>query len=402
MKKATKNLFSLTILFLLMISSATAGAETLDIRGVWKMVESSWEKEDPTLVGREVIKFITEDHWIVVSHRPSEKAFLGGGGGTYEWVGDLYQESVEVLSWDPSSVGTVQIYSIDLNGEFMIQQGKLQTQETNHELWERWQKIGELYDEDFRELYGTWQLTEAHYGNEQLDAEKVASSYGKVLKVITPDYFVGTFFGHKGEGFSMTYGKCVLQDARYRETILAWSGEDNLVGYSPTFFMSLRNDGKLHQHGYLNHGSFEDYLLDEIFIRAEERREGGVFDRKAIMAAIRAESKAFSDQDMDRFQNCFTEDVSYATYNPDIGAIDSEGRDELMKRTRAHISANPEKWDISGLLRSDIRMKISKDLAWTSYLQEDTLTGTRTRELRILEKVDGQWKIAALSAIPLK
>lgn len=395
-----KNLLSISIAIMFCCLPSTYTGAQEDIRGVWKMVESNWE-DDPTLLGREVIKFITEDHWIVVSHIPGSNTFLGGGGGTYEWVGGLYQEEVEFFSSIPSALGTVQIYTIDLEGETMVQQGKITNTGNEHDLWEKWKKVGELYDENFDELYGTWRLTEAQYGKKEISTEMIADDYGKVLKVITPDYFVGVFYGHKGDGFSMTYGRCVLDGARYTETILARSGAGDLVGYSPTFFVSLRNDGKLHQHGYLNHGNYKDHLLDEIFTRAEDRREGGLFDRRAIMAAVRNESQAFADQDMERFENCFTEDVSYATYNPDIGAIDSEGRAALMERTRAFLKSNPAKWDISGLTRSDVKMKISRDLAWVSYQQEDSNTGTRTRELRIMQKIDGQWKIAALSAIPL-
>lgn len=124
-------------------------------------------------------------------------------------------------------------------------------------------------------------------------------------------------------------------------------------------------------------------------------------EKAAILAVIENESKAFWDKDFEKW-------ASYWEHAPYIrtmgwwelgGVTVVKGWEERGPRTKAHMEANPEP-NPQNVVRKNVNMRISENMAWVTFDQYGKDTGEPdmdmpglSRETRILEKHDGQWKI---------
>ena len=70
------------------------------------------------------------------------------------------------------------------------------------------------------------------------------------------------------------------------------------------------------------------------------------------------------------------------------------GWKEIDHFVKAYIEAHPEPAPLPSLV-ADIDVRLYKTAAWVSYEQHDPERG-RKRETRLMEKVNGQWKIAGM------
>ena len=81
-----------------------------------------------------------------------------------------------------------------------------------------------------------------------------------------------------------------------------------------------------------------------------------------------------------------------------------EGWEERASRTKEHMEQSPEpNPTATNVRRENMNMRIFKDVAWLTFDQYGEDTGDSlmdmpglSREKRIMEKQDGQWKIAYL------
>lgn len=123
----------------------------------------------------------------------------------------------------------------------------------------------------------------------------------------------------------------------------------------------------------------------------------------AIMAVIDGESVAFWNKDFPAWAAHWV----HAPYVRIMGWWDrggvtvTEGWDTLSARIQEIMTANPEPNPTAALVRREnINLRIHRDVAWLTFDQFGQDTGDLdmdmpglSRETRILEKHEGQWKI---------
>ena len=132
-------------------------------------------------------------------------------------------------------------------------------------------------------------------------------------------------------------------------------------------------------------------------------------DRSEIIAVIEEETATWLRRDLAGWAACWlqNERAQHVNARPSVGARILVGFPEIYEHVRARMA----QLSISGvrpeeLRRQDWRISIGSDMAWVTYDQviplsapSDTAPG-RHNQMRILEKVSGEWKIAAIFHIP--
>ncbi len=247
--------------------------QTKDITGVWRVVASSWNENTKQFADCEMVKFITKTRWASIFYWPKTQKFAGTGGGTYEWKDGNYVETVEYFTWDPSAVGNHQIFKMKVQDGKLIQEGHLNTDKFKYPYYavhERLDKLNWVYKNQ-KSPQGVWDLVEATYGKEIFTIEKIREKYGRVIKIISPNFFIGTFFDRdKKVVDGITFGTYSFDsEGKYQETVRCWSWEDqSMVDSQPRFDWNV-SENQYHQKGYLNSDTYDNYLIDEQFERLE-------------------------------------------------------------------------------------------------------------------------------------
>jgi hypothetical protein len=124
-------------------------------------------------------------------------------------------------------------------------------------------------------------------------------------------------------------------------------------------------------------------------------------EERAILALIDKESEAFWDKDFERWAACWVQAPYIRTMGwwERGGITVVKGWEERGPRTKEHMADNPEP-NPQNVVRKNINMRIYQDAAWVTFDQYGKDTGEPdmdmpglSRETRILEKHDDQWKI---------
>lgn len=246
-----------------------------DITGVWRVVSNSWNVDTKQYADCEMIKFITDTRWASLMYWEDTGELAGSGGGTYEWIVDQYVETTEYFSWDPSAVGSKQVFEMNIQGGLLVQHGEINTDKYKYPLHTVYQKIDDLsHTYAFNDSpQGVWQLTKGTYGDEELlDKSAVKAKYGQVIKIITPNYFIGTFFNKKDKSLiGVTFGTYKVKKSKYTETIKLWSWEDkSMIGTLPTFDWAIKDTHQYQQKGRINSDIYDNYVIEENFVRIED------------------------------------------------------------------------------------------------------------------------------------
>ena len=120
-------------------------------------------------------------------------------------------------------------------------------------------------------------------------------------------------------------------------------------------------------------------------------------EKQAILARLNNETKDAFRRDYQAWTNNWVHDPSiskvYMDY-PDSSFSESIGWEEISRFVKTFIEEHPEPEPIPELLE-EINVRWYGDGAWVTYEQLDSLRG-RKRETRLMEKVDGEWKIAGM------
>jgi pyocin large subunit-like protein len=126
-------------------------------------------------------------------------------------------------------------------------------------------------------------------------------------------------------------------------------------------------------------------------------------EKKAILEVIDGESTAFWNKDFDTYASYWAHESHVRTMGwwQDGGVTTVNGWDERAKRTKSHMEKSPEpNSTANNVIRKNMNFRIFKDVAWLTFDQYGEDTGDQTmdmpglsRETRILEKMDGEWKI---------
>ncbi len=270
--------------------------ESQDITGVWRVLASSWNEDTKQYANCEMVKFITSSRWASIFYWPETQKFAGTGGGTYEWKDGNYVETVEYFTWDPSAIGTRQAYKMKIQDGKLIQEGRLNTDKFKYPYYavhERLDKLSWVY-ENQKSPQGVWGLAQATYGEEKLDSMGLKEKYGRGLKIISSNFFIGTFFDkEKKEMNGVSFGTYVIdKNSKYQETVRCWSWNDqSIVGTQPIFNWEISGNDNYHQHGYLNSEVYKDYQVDEHYKRLEpldyKTKMWTTVDQKSLLSELK-------------------------------------------------------------------------------------------------------------------
>jgi hypothetical protein len=129
-------------------------------------------------------------------------------------------------------------------------------------------------------------------------------------------------------------------------------------------------------------------------------------EKKAIMDVIEAESEAFWKKDFDAYAAHWAHEDYIRTMGwwEAGGVTVVEGWEERARRTKQHMAQSPEEnATATQVRRENVNLRIYEDVAWLTFDQYGEDTGDTlmdmpglSRETRIFEKLDGEWKIVYL------
>jgi hypothetical protein len=129
-------------------------------------------------------------------------------------------------------------------------------------------------------------------------------------------------------------------------------------------------------------------------------------EKAAIIAVLEGESEAFWKKDFEKYASYWVhaDHIRTAGWWEAGGVTIVEGWDERARRTKEYMAQSPElNATATQVRRENINLRIFNDVAWMTFDQYGEDTGDtlmdmpgRSRETRIFEKVDGEWKIAYL------
>ncbi|MEM7483777.1 MAG: nuclear transport factor 2 family protein [Bacteroidota bacterium] len=129
--------------------------------------------------------------------------------------------------------------------------------------------------------------------------------------------------------------------------------------------------------------------VDETTIIAQEK--------KAILETLNNETKAAFQRDYEAWEQKWVHDPDitkiYLDF-PENTLSESVGWEEISGFVKTFFKEHPEPEPVPELLDS-IDVRLYENGAWVTYEQQDSLRG-RKRETRLMEKVNGQWKIAGM------
>lgn len=120
-------------------------------------------------------------------------------------------------------------------------------------------------------------------------------------------------------------------------------------------------------------------------------------EKAAILETLNNETIAAFQRDYKTWQSKWVHDSDITkTYIdfPENSFSESLGWTEINDFVQTFFEENPEPEPIPKLL-SKIDVRLYGNGAWVTYNQQDALRGLK-RETRLMEKVDGEWKIAGM------
>ncbi|AWX44490.1 hypothetical protein HME9304_01492 [Flagellimonas maritima] len=120
-------------------------------------------------------------------------------------------------------------------------------------------------------------------------------------------------------------------------------------------------------------------------------------EKKAILTTLNEETKAAFQRDYDTWKSKWVQDPNITkTYInfADSSFSESVGWEEISGFVQNYFDEHPEPEPIPKLLNA-INVSLYKNGAWVFYEQQDSLRGLK-RETRLMEKIDGEWKIAGM------
>jgi hypothetical protein len=143
-----------------------------------------------------------------------------------------------------------------------------------------------------------------------------------------------------------------------------------------------------------------------IFYACEEKLDVNK-EKEAIIAALNGESEAYLAMDSTKWMSYWVQDDLTLRVDASKNSYSAQGWKELhksMKETMENDTIMANYKDLK-FTKSDFNIKVYEDCAWAYF--NEKFTGsykgepieTDDMQLRILEKVDGQWKIAFMGAV---
>lgn len=132
-------------------------------------------------------------------------------------------------------------------------------------------------------------------------------------------------------------------------------------------------------------------------IDSKSETENFEVEKAAILEVLNNETKAAFNRDYEGWKDYWVHE-SYVskTYMqfPDSSVTETLGWDEINAFVKNYIDEHPEPAPIPTLV-DKINVRLYTNGAWVNYEQNDAALGLK-RETRLMEKIDGKWKIAGM------
>ncbi len=132
----------------------------------------------------------------------------------------------------------------------------------------------------------------------------------------------------------------------------------------------------------------KEVAIEDINIEAE---------KSAILNTLNSETRAAFQRDYEGWQKHWMHDPditkTYLDFS-DSTLSESVGWKEISQYVKTFMEEHPEPEPLPKPL-DDIEVRLYGNGAWVTYQQVDSLRGLK-RETRLMEKVDGDWKIAGM------
>jgi len=123
-------------------------------------------------------------------------------------------------------------------------------------------------------------------------------------------------------------------------------------------------------------------------------------EKTAILKVLNGETAAAFNRDYEGWKSHWVQEKyvtkTYMDYSTD-SMSETLGWDDINNFVRTYIEEHPEPDPLPEKLK-DIDARIYGGGAWVSYEQNDPGRGLK-RETRLMEKIDGQWRIAGMQTV---
>ena len=143
------------------------------------------------------------------------------------------------------------------------------------------------------------------------------------------------------------------------------------------------------------------FLSTAIVLRSNDNNTT-ITEEEAVKKVIVTETEAFWNKDFQQLSDCWVhEDYARVVGWWQAGGVTvRKGWSVIGKKMETVIKENPGK-NPQNVTRENFNIRISGDMAWVTFEQYGTDTGEQAMDMpglsyetRILEKQNGQWKIA--------
>lgn len=129
---------------------------------------------------------------------------------------------------------------------------------------------------------------------------------------------------------------------------------------------------------------------------------GQIKEEESIKKVIIDETESYSKQDIETWRNCLTKSskMAYVYGMPDGSTGAVIGYENIEKMMLEFLKENSQSTYITKK-REDWNIKINGDMAWATYKEISVIDGqeSEAQEIRVLEKIDGNWKLGLISFI---
>jgi len=123
-------------------------------------------------------------------------------------------------------------------------------------------------------------------------------------------------------------------------------------------------------------------------------------EKAAILKILNEETKAAFNRDYPTWKEKWVHEKyvtkTYMDFR-DTSLSETLGWDDINDFVKTYIEEHPEPSPLPTLVK-DIEVRLYGNGAWVNYEQEDPERG-RKRETRLMEKINGQWKIAGMQTV---
>ncbi|MHC2456678.1 DNA-binding CsgD family transcriptional regulator [Rhizobium leguminosarum] len=143
-----------------------------------------------------------------------------------------------------------------------------------------------------------------------------------------------------------------------------------------------------------------DHAMLRSVVRGDGAMDDSEADRAAIMAVIRAETEAWLQRDFEALASHWVQSpqTRRMEYFASLGVRVDEGWDPIAARIKKIVERFPEKHAFAERVRWEkVNIVVDGNMAWMTFDQIGSDTGEdRKRQLRILQRIDGAWKIGCM------